>query len=128
MDSLFDPGRHPPRRIPAEGIEEWLQDRVAAAFAEHPAYGSMPWEEVQRLVFSDADLDGLRRVPMRIGCLILDAAQWRPFVHLAPDGEMVFYRLEMAGPIETGRYRDGRPVPAPSPRLGPLRRRRRRVM
>ncbi len=117
MSSRFDPGQYPVESAPARGFERRLQDRVAAAFFEHPEYIDRCWEDVQPLIFSVAELQEMRNVPMLIGCLMLDATEWRPSVHVTDNGDMVFYRLQMAGPFETGRYRAGQPVSSLRSRL-----------
>jgi hypothetical protein len=73
----------------------------------------MDYDDVRPLIFSVAELDRMRRTSMRVGCLIGDATRWRPHVDFTSDGEMVFYRLEMSGPYETGRYRDGKATDPP---------------
>jgi hypothetical protein len=110
MSSRFDPGRYKVDLAPARGFERRLQDRVASAFFEHPDYIDRCWDDVRPLIFSEDELHEMSDVPMLIGCLMLDSAQWQPFVHVADNGDMVFYRLQMAGPFETGRYRAGQPV------------------
>ena len=124
MSSRFDPGQYPVEFAPARGFERRLQDRAAAAFFEHPEYIDRCWEDVRPLIFSEAELLEMRNVPMLIGCLMHDATEWRPSVRVAENGDLVFYRLYMAGIFETGRYQEGRPV---SPLRSRLRRHRRRA-
>ena len=123
MNSWFDPGSYSVGVAPAAGFERWLQERVATAFTEHPEYIDRSWETVQGLIFSGGDLDRMRATVMRIGCLFLDASEWRPQVRVTVDGELVFYRLEMSGPYETGRFRDGEALPPRRPLLRRFRRR-----
>lgn len=80
MSSLFRPSGGRPDRITPGAWARRLQDRVAMAFFEHPEYVTMDFDDVRPLIFTQAELDRMRRTDMRIACLFLDATEWRPHV------------------------------------------------